>query len=206
MSTEDDDLDGVAEEDAYAPSPALSTDEDEFSPFDDLGDEYAGEPIQKVLAEDGLPTIAAPEAHSDIPPLSPETLICMGDYSEFMGTLGDGPHALKDVEAVADPERGLIWRVRLTGFEVEPKRRPCIHYVRQLGQLDRAPEHKQLVRLCSARRTTEGAMMSVGDRGIWECDMRTPYVYVGKLDQIDQEKMKAGREPARPLVFQKEKS
>lgn len=208
MSIEDDGPEGVAEEDAYAPAPGqLSTDEDEsdFSPFDEPGDEYAGEPIQKVMGADGLPTVTASLSDTDIPPLSPETLVCMGDYSEFM--MPDGKALPRsEVEPSGNgPPLTMEWRAKGSGDVVEPKRRPCAHYVRQLTQLPHNPEHQQLIRLCSARRTTEGAMMSVGERGLWDCDMRSPFHYVGHMDRLDEKKMRDGLRPAQLFVFQKEK-
>lgn len=214
MSIEDDGaLEGAPEEEAYAPAAGIfGEDEEEFSPFDELGDEYAGEPIQKVLGEDGLPTIAAPGPTRDIPPLSPETLICMGDYSEFRSAEGEVfSFAEVEREPYAGPDdsghhpSGWRWVKRGTHLRVEPKRRPCKHYIRQLTQLERNPEHRQLIRLCSGRRTTEGAMMSVGERGLWECDMRVPLAVVGLMDQMDEEKMRAGRdEPVNMFSFQEE--
>jgi len=207
MSIEDDGvLEGAPEEEAYAPAAGIfGEDEEEFSPFDELGDEYAGEAVQKVLGEDGLPTIAAPGPMRDIPPLSPETLICMGDYSEFRSPNGD-VLSLSEVERAGGHHPSeWNWVKRGTDLPVEPKRRPCRHYIRQLTQLERNPEHRQLIRLCSGRRTTEGAMMSVGERGLWECDMRYPASVVGLMDEMDEAKMRAGREsPVNMFFFQEE--
>lgn len=60
--------------------------EHEFHPFDEVSESYSPSVIRKVTAADGLPTQAVQNADAtDIPELSPETLVCMGDYSEFYG-------------------------------------------------------------------------------------------------------------------------
>jgi len=56
----------------------------DFNPFDEFDDEYQPRPIRAVMGEDGLPTVPDQTAHSDIPVLSKETMVCMADYSKFV--------------------------------------------------------------------------------------------------------------------------
>lgn len=56
----------------------------DFNPFDEFDEEYQPRPIQGVMGEDGLPTVPDQTAPSDIPVLSKETMVCMGDYSKFV--------------------------------------------------------------------------------------------------------------------------
>jgi hypothetical protein len=56
----------------------------DFHPFDEFDEEYAPRPMQAVTGEDGLPTLPDQSGPSDIPVLSKETMVCMGDYSKFV--------------------------------------------------------------------------------------------------------------------------
>lgn len=57
---------------------------EEFSPFDELHEDF--KPIaRKAFLADGLPSVVAEEeGEADAPPLSPGTLICMGVFDEFV--------------------------------------------------------------------------------------------------------------------------
>jgi hypothetical protein len=97
--------------------------------------------------------------------------------------------------------------MRLKGLrqwvEVEPVRPPCKFYLRQAMPYDKNPRHKKFFRLCSLRRTTEGAMMSVGDTAVWACEGRDPRhaPSEGMLERFDEEKIKLGRERTKvPIV------
>lgn len=168
--------------------------EEDFSPFDDLQEQFKPSEIQKVLAEDGLPTQVAPDAgKSDIPPLSPKTLVCMGDFSSFVERHPDGSiSACHSPEEVYRRDDGG-WCTK-GGISVEPIRLPCRHYVRQMTQLPENPENQLILRLCSARRTTEGAFMSVSDLAMWACTMREPRHWESEelLDDFDHKKVRQG--------------
>jgi hypothetical protein len=197
-------------------------------------------PEPKVAAEDGMPTYPNPEPRSDIPALSPESLVCMGVFSEFVicNMWGDPVLRFKP-EQVERAPRGL-WRVsmdlaresligigalRLTekthwsqvveslgalgvcmsgshGFwsteryvQVQPIRPPCRHYIRQMSHADFNPENQAVYRLCGGRRTTEGAMMSVGNIGMWACTMREPPLAESeeRIDKFDRMKVQQGK-------------
>jgi hypothetical protein len=117
-----------------------------------------------------------------------------------MHALGMDPREANDDEllslllAGSARARGQIVRVHPEWIEVEPIRPPCRHYIRQKSHADFDPQFKAIFRLCAARRTTEGAFMSVRDRGIWACDMREPrdLETEKQLDEFDEQKMREG--------------
>jgi hypothetical protein len=57
---------------------------------------------------------------------------------------------------------------------VRPKRERCRHYRRQVLSFKGTPGKQKVYRLCMARRSNGGAFMTVGDEGIWGCDLRDP--------------------------------
>jgi hypothetical protein len=135
---------------------------------------------------------------SDIPSLSTETLVCMGDFSRFV--LRDDYGKIQETFETAEQDRYGRWWVARTGgidgrAEVEPLRPPCIHYVRQVTQFDKNPELKDHLRLCAARRTTEGTFMSLKDIGMWACSMRSPRDLESEklITEFDLLKMQQGR-------------
>jgi hypothetical protein len=217
--------------------------ETEFRPFDEIAEDFSPSVIMKVIASDGLPTQAVPDGQSvDIPELSPETLVCMGDFSEFHSAPfivyetfveeREGVSYLKDselqvrvekahggvvfllVDTVFKPEqveRDGVGRWRLKWFtlpdfkgEVYPKREPCHHYVRQVTQFDQNPQAKAHIRLCAARRTTEGTFMTLRDTAMWACSMREPRDLVSEekyIESFDSEKVEQGKQRVYLSIF-----
>ncbi len=175
---------------------------EDFSPFEELADEFSPSQIVTTTGPDGLPMLSAPEAgSSDIPVFSCETLVCIGDYSQFHDSEG----------RVYDPAlveyRSNAYRLKVDSTIVDPKREPCIHYVRQMVQFEHNPEVKMISRLCSARRDRQGAFLSVRDRAVWACDMRSPPdpESTKLLDDFDNKKLKEGRERTFDSIFGKAK-
>jgi hypothetical protein len=198
--------------------------ETQWNPFDEFHEEVDLGIVPKVMAKDGMPTNFAPydDDKSDIPPLSPETCVCMGVFTEFVvrdewGNViakvpGDvvertpsGRFRVKRgrfIQYNPDPRpKGVIrsWLEKhFSGewVEVEPIRPICKHYVRQLSPYYLNPKHKKAFRLCAARRTTEGTFMDLSDMGMFACDMRDPPHLESKhqLDAFDERKMREGRE------------
>lgn len=192
---------GVAEDETVVGEETESTDV-EFNPFEELQDDYKPSAIQKTTAADGMPTNTTTSRSTSIPVLSPETLVCMGDFSEFR-TLGT--NELVPVEDVI--REGVTYRRKTDRFEVVPKRSPCKHYVRQAGSDDLLPDNIMHLRLCAARRTTEGTFMTVRDAAMWACSMREPRDFPSEekyLDAFDQLKMEQGRERTQHTIFNKE--
>lgn len=233
------------EEDAEA-----KHDDEDWSPFDEVQEEFKPGPILKVTAADGLPTNYALPAESDIPVLSPETLVCMGDFSKFVlrGIFGDVVAEFEPADVECSPSgrwraRKLLvlermhmelQRVRQYGadngitvsdndgqllalllaqvnpnqamnnawVEVFPVRPVCKHYARQLTQFDLNAQAKVMLRVCAARRTTEGAFMSLRDRAMWACDLREPHVPSSTLDEFDARKMQEGTHREYVPMFQ----
>lgn len=209
--------DGEAQpEDTILPAQESADAETEFSPFE-LDDEFKPVPVYATQA-DGLPGNVVPETHSDIPPLSRETLICMGDFSKFvirdeweaLATLNgkpDGKPLTFEPEEVDRAPNGK-WRVtRRAAFgdrelegewvEVQPIRPPCKHYVRQTSQYGLNAAHRKIYRLCAARRTTEGTFMTVSDVAVYACSMREPRHGDSEekyLDRFDAMKIEQGKE------------
>jgi hypothetical protein len=177
-----------------------SGDADEFSPFEELSEEYSPSQITSVQGPDGLPMQVAPGAgETDIPVFSCETLVCMGDYSKFVDAEG------KTYDKLLVEQRYPYFVLKGSGTEVTPIRPPCRHYVRQMTQFEHNPEVKLISRLCSARRDRQGAFMSVRDRAVWACDMRDPpdLESTKLLDAFDNKKVKEGQERTFNSIFGK---
>lgn len=164
---------------------------------------------------DGLPRQVS-ETSTDqslVLPLHPDTFICMADYTAFF--LRDESAGLNEefapdqvqrignefwisydaaVERVG-AERAHLVRVHMrTGkVLVEPKRRPCRHYVRQL--VDYEGRRKSFVsRMCTALRDESGEYQSLRDTGVYACELRDPPEDAGtrELDEFDARKISEG--------------
>lgn len=193
-----------------------SSESDEFSPFEELAEEFSPSKIITTTGPDGLPMQSAPEAGvSDIPVFSCETLVCIGDFSQFHdrdGNVYDKARVMKERPSLETfPEGEFETPYVLAGAKYHlpllPKRLPCVHYVRQMVQFEHNPEVKMIARLCSARRDRQGAFMSVRDRAVWACDMRNPPDLESQrlLDEFDEKKLKEGRERTFDSIFGKAK-
>lgn len=192
-----------AEEAAESEQEDDSGEGDEFSPFEELSDEFSPSQIVTTTGPDGLPMQTAPEAgKSDIPVFSCETLVCIGDFSQFHDREG----RVYD-KALVEHRAGAYRLLSDASIHVTPKRLPCVHYVRQMVQFEHNPEVKMISRLCSARRDRQGAFMSVRDRAVWACDMRSPPdpESTRLLDEFDEKKLKEGRERTFDSIFGKAK-
>lgn len=173
------------------PDPGLSK-ENTWDPFDDFTDGFQPS-IFRVIEKDGMPSGPLGGGGDDIPVLSKDTLVCMGDFSTFVVRGDWGGITVEFLPSEVERASNGKWRVTQTmmlgklrtaglpipttvyeWYAVEPLRPPCRHYVRQLGQFSLNAEHQQLYRVCAGRRNTEGAFMSLDDTGMWACDMREP--------------------------------
>jgi hypothetical protein len=151
---------------------------------------------------DGLPRPAVQHAvqMAYAPPLSPETLVCMGDYSEFVARdeWGEILQRWTPAEIVRTPNGK--WRVinndTVRRFEVEPIRPPCKHYARQMIDFQDDPDAKFVTRLCTARRNSEEGFLSVRDSQVYACELRDPKHGASEeqLNAFDNEKVRLGRE------------
>lgn len=198
------------------PSPEA---ESEFHPFDEIDEDFKPAPAVFVNGPDGLPLRVDQTSESDIPALSKNSLVCMGDFSKFVvrNEWGDITATFAPTDVSRAPNG--TYRVknelaRLQGattirddegwFEVFPVRPPCKHYVRQQGSFNLNAAKKAHYRLCSARRTTEGTFMTVRDTGMWACDMREPYdaETIKVLDDFDNKKIAEGANREFFSIFQ----
>lgn len=184
--------------------------DEEFHPFDEIREDYKPSEIKKVIAEDGLPTNHVPAQNNDIPPLSPETLVCMGDFSKFVirDQWGEIIRELEPSEVLQAPNGDYFVRNPETKIrvKVEPIRPPCKHYVRQMVSFEFNADHDSIKRLCSARRTTEGTFMTVKDTKVSACDMRQPRDIKSEklLDEFDEKKVKQGQDRIFTSIFNTE--
>lgn len=238
--------------------------EEDFSPFDEVDEDFKPGPMHLEIAADGLPQQIDKTTESDIPALSKETLICMGDYSKFVirdrwgeivaefepTDVDRSPRGSFRVKASAAIERAKLTierrrkelreeakrdavvpdakldddlivlasvaskfgrsskmvapRYCREWFQVRPVRPSCQHYVRQKVSLPENAQHKMYARLCAARRTTEGAFMTVRDQGVWACDMREPRDTRSELqlDEFDAKKIQEGANRTHLNVFE----
>jgi hypothetical protein len=163
-----------------------SAEEGDFLPFDDFYSSFDPQPVMKVVGADGLPSAHVPEGQiqHDIPVLSPETLVCMGDYSEFRSLL-DAPISKDRVEMNDEGQ----WIDKDTKLVVHPKRKPCEYYHRQIAPLSENPLYKRMYRLCTRRVNSGGAFMSLSDMELPACSLRTPRDWNSEklLDEFDNE-------------------
>jgi hypothetical protein len=189
-----------------------------WNPFEAEYEDLEMPATQKVMGEDGLPQIHAPVNSTDIPELSPTTLVCLPICTSFVvrdawGVV-TGTFKPEEVERTPDGRwRAAVFLEASHGqklerpvehyIEVFPIRPQCKHYVNQASQLDCNPEHKQFYRLCALRRTTEGAMMSLNDRGFWACTGREPRDIESEklLSDFDAMKMRQGKDRTYVSMF-----
>ena len=184
---------------------------DEWAPFDEIQDDFKPSVIMKTTAADGMPTNTFPEVQSDIPALSVESLVCMEDLSSFVvrGMHGDITERFEPEEVEQKPDGKYYVKdsepSNRQGLKnVEPVRPRCQHYVRQMSMADYNPELKSHLRLCAARRTTEGTFMTLRDSAMWACSMREPRDLITEaslLDKFDKEKILQGKNRTYHKIF-----
>ena len=169
----------------------------DFRPFDEISESYSPSVIMKVTATDGLPTqVVVPSENDDIPVLSTETLICMGDFSKFWRTDQNGKRVEYSPDEVRLTDSGNFCLKDDPAMRVYPLRPQCRHYVRQVTQLDLNTKYKAHIRLCAARRTTEGTFMTLRDMAMWACSMREPRDIASEekyIQSFDNQKIEEGR-------------
>jgi hypothetical protein len=232
--------------------------DDAFDAFEQASEDFEPRPGRHVAGPDGLPIQLDETSLSNIPPLSPTTLVCMEDTSKLVLRDRWGEVLFETTPTDPEVERAPngVWRIHtnhlldrmrlalerfrkdyaeltrehrgdLTGGPqkdatpaqllsawlappgefmdldpmwtmLEPLRPACLHYVRV-----QTPEYNVelprgtmpgIVRLCAARRNVEGAMMRIGNEGIYACSMRAPRDAVSEqnLDAFDRRKIREG--------------
>jgi hypothetical protein len=225
MSDDSESRDAAEPKDAVIEGPEASEDaETEFNPFSEVADEFQPGPAVRVMGPDGLPQTVDTTTPSDIPALSKETLVCMGDFSKFVcrDKWGCTTAEFEPSEVTRMPNGEWVAPMRLVVERLKPRphwsfldqtsdyhpvspiRPPCRHYVRQLGSFEHNAQNKATYRLCAARRTTEGTFMSLRDTGLWGCDMREPYdaASVKAIDDFDAQKIAEGARRQHLPMFQ----
>lgn len=156
---------------------------------------------------DGLPAQVAPRNFDKSPPLTEDTLVCMGDRRSFVirNQWGDvlqsftpavvlrfpngdyyvlEDHAEESVKASAGEQglRGLLpspgaQEVFLAYLIVEPVRPPCAHYIRMQTDLAADRDARYIMRACAVQRDESGEYYSVRDSLISACTLRSPRHY-----------------------------
>ena len=156
-------------------------------------------PIPFTRGEDGLP---APEVATDlplVPPLVPETMVCIGDRSQFVTRNEWGEitrrYPPERVEQTPDGRHFVrvwfFWR-----RAVEPIRPQCKFLIRQMVDFQDAAENQMVERLCTARRDSESFFLSVRDQQVHACEFRSPRDALSelRLNRFDDAKIRLGRE------------
>ncbi len=208
MSEADDDVDfanEAAPDETIVDFEPSNEVEEEFSPFSELSEDYKPAAIPKITAADGLPT-QYHESQSQIPVLSRETLVCMEDDSLFVtrDEWGDILETYLPAEVARSGNGKYYVQRQKDRMEVQPLRPRCQHYVRQVSMFDFNADSKVHLRLCAARRTTEGTFMSIRDAAMWACSMREPRDLLTeqeRLDKFDAEKIKQGKNREHFSIF-----
>lgn len=106
--------DTAAPEECEIAGPEASSEaEDEFHPFDEVYDAYQPGPAMRSVGADGLVQTLDTTSESDIPALSTESLVCMGDYSSFVARThwGEIVATFRSSEVERAPDGR--WRVRI---------------------------------------------------------------------------------------------
>lgn len=206
MEKDDEGREGVRAEETELEQVDEAPEESEWEAFDEYYEDY--KPTGKrVIADDGLPTVAETDAsEDDIPPLSLETLICMEDRSKFVRRDFSGRilEEFSPEEVCRRPDGKWYLKDERERECVEPIRPRCRHYVQQTGQLSNNPKHRAHFRLCAARRTTEGTFMSVANQGFWACTMREPRDISSEekhIESFDTLKIRQGKTRVRHSIF-----
>jgi hypothetical protein len=213
MSTEDEERTEVLPEEAQLVSSEMVGGEEDFNPFDELREDFKPSHLKRVIGADGLPVTMPPTEKSDIPPLSPETLVCMADTRVFVRRDMFGRIASRhDPSAVVQTPDGRYYLkselpLGQSGMippkPVLPIRPACQHYVRQMTSFELNAEHSSVYRLCGGRRTTEGTFMTVRDMKVEACSMREPRDLESeqRLEKFDELKMEQGRNRENFSIF-----
>ena len=156
-------------------------------------------PIPFAKGEDGLPVPSLPTDLPIVPPLVPDTMVCIADRSEYVrrDQWGEITHRYPP-ERVQRASDGRYFVRFLYFFRrvVEPIRPQCQYLVRQMVDFQDAAENQFLERLCTARRDSESFFLSVRDQQVHACEFRLPRDArsVVRLDRFDDAKMKQGAE------------
>lgn len=181
--------------------------ESDFTPFDEIREDYKPSAIPKITGVDGMPTNHVERSGvSDIPVLSPETLVCMGEFHTFVGRDSSGKitQEYPADKVVRTPNGHYVYTDEKGGTTyVQPIRPPCKHYVRQMGAFELNAQHDVVYRLCAARRTTEGTFMTLRDSKISACSMRDPIHLESEklLDEFDKKKIEQGKQRENYSIF-----
>ena len=176
---------------------------------------------------DALPRQVAETSYDQtyVPPLSPETLVCMADARYFRLLSHPDPRTADrelarftvDEVQCADgrywvPYQAALARVgeedhSLVSFNpqtglcaVYPLRYACKHYLRQLTDFEGDPERKFLARFCTALRDSNGEYQSLRDTIVYACELRDPRdaTSARMLDDFDTQLVQLGRERTAP--------
>jgi hypothetical protein len=142
-----------------------------------------------------------------------DIIVHFGSEGVELSPNGDYRMRREDVERILHEHelelevRDRVWVTRPGGarahpgicngwLRVDPIRPACRHYLRQCTQFSENAARKFTYRLCALRRTTEGAMMAIWDRGVWACDWRDPRHLESEavwLDRFDEKLMSEGQ-------------
>ncbi len=203
MSPENDGKDaGVPDEFVENTTPA---ERDSFDLHDELVEAF-GKPQLKYEGGDYAKTSdALPKpvddgdlADAQAPPFLRENQCCIADRSRYVTRDGRG-RVLKSFEpdqVTLDPDgtyRVIIEQLDQDPVVVQPLRRRCEHYVRQLtppspSELMSGHVKKGWVkRYCAARRSVAGAFLELTDSHIGACTLREPFDVATSrlLDEFD---------------------
>lgn len=161
---------------------------------DQIYQAYPNTPVHSALDPvDGLPTPVMPHSIESAlaPRLSRRTLVCLGEHSSYV---------VRDqwgiIKAVFQPEEveltpGGQYRVprelaaerlseqidaRSQHYAVEPLVPQCKWYAAQLQDFPQDPDHKIVLRHCTARRVDYGDFLSLNDQAVYACELRDPPV------------------------------
>src|SRR5258706_15820683 len=88
----------------------------EWHPFEEVEDAFQPGPAMRVIGPDGLPLTVDETTASDIPALSTKSLVCMGDYSEFVVRDSWGEPVVRFAPSEVERAPDGRWRVTISTF------------------------------------------------------------------------------------------
>lgn len=145
--------------------------------------------------EDGLPRPASMVSMNQTKalPLHPDHFVCMEDTREFVGLDGKTRFLPQEVRLADEGWVGMIGKDEVP---VEPIRKNCKHYLRQLFHFEEDEDHIMCNRYCGALKDEDGEMFVLSDQVVLACSFRYPPDFISerRLREFDMKIIKAREE------------
>jgi hypothetical protein len=182
---------------------------------------FAPQPMVWGKGPDDLPLARVPTHLPIAPPLSPKTLVCLGDKSEYVlrrarwgevigrfepslvKTSPSGAFYVGVLDAVAAAVPWLdiarLTDLRTGRVAVEPLRPQCRYFKQQMTDFQDNTEKQFFERMCTARRDDESFFLSLRDSQVHACELREPPDpdSTRRIEEFNETKIMLGEERMR---------